>query len=125
MTSMVRAHALERAEVQELREREMRIKGLSDKQIKKKLLSTRKRYVKVGWSGTRFRLVDDCSYFALQRISHRVVPCKCASGESAHEGATCRVRTVGHKTHPALPAIGEGEQAPTAAVPGDKRYLAL
>ena len=45
--SILRAHAVERAEVEELREREMRAKGLSDAEIKKKLQRTRKRGVKV------------------------------------------------------------------------------
>ena len=50
MTKVLRAHGLERAEMEELREREMRAYGLSDQQIKKKLQKTRKRYnIKVGW----------------------------------------------------------------------------
>lgn len=47
MTAVLRAHASERAEVEELREREMRAYGLAEGEIKKKLQKLRKRHVKV------------------------------------------------------------------------------
>ena len=89
--SILRAHAVERAEVEELREREMRAKGLSDAEIKKKLQRTRKRGVKVsaGYVWDPF-LVTLCfaSYYNT-----------CGPGESEHEGAADdRVQSLGIET---------------------------